>query len=519
MGLEILRLTLNKDTKSPVRKETMEDREYLVVPMVMLTEGVHTGSGGPLLYSEKNLSDRPVVWNHKPIVVYHPEIDGQPVSACDPVIINNRKVGLIMNTQWDSAAKKLRAEAWFEEHRLKKVDKRILNAINKNEIVELSTGLYTDNDETPGEWNGEKYDAVAGNFKPDHLAILFDQIGACSVKKGAGLLQINAAVSQDHLPDLEKYLGLIGVSPQPMEYMGLTANAVSFSQIREALIPLLRDKYGKPGVEWWGWIEEVYPGFCIYYSAGKLYKIKYNTSGDVVSLVGDTEEVFRIVEYRAADSSLVGNTSGRNPDPKETEMAKKDIIDRLIQNGGWKEEQRAYLDTQAEDVLKAFPVVQAPVLNTTPPANTAAAGAMSVDQYIATLPPAVQETIKSGLTVHAQMKDGCVKAIMANKANKLTQAWLESRSLEELQGISMLANASAAPPEIDPTKQGGGGNIPVLQANALYTPHFFGAQGGAGPVVNAGNGQGADPDAEAPLARPGYVQKVTGTQDKAGAAK
>lgn len=518
MALEILRLTLNKDTKSPVRRETMEDREYLVVPMVMLGEGVVAGSGGPLLYPEKQLADRPVVWNHKPIVVYHPEIDGQPVSACDPVIINNRKVGLIMNTTWDAEAKKLRAEAWLEEHRLKKVDKRILNAINKNEVVELSTGLFTDNEETPGEWNGEKYDAVATNYKPDHLAILFDQVGAYPVKKGGGLLQVNSAVSQDHLPDLETYLSLVGVSPKPMEYMGLTANAISHSQIRESLIPLLRDKFGKPGVEWWGWVEEVYPGFCIYYICGKLYKIKYNTSGDVVSLVGDSEEVVRVVEYRAADSSLVGNTSGRNPDPKETEMAKKDIIDRLIANGGWKEEQRSYLDTQTEDVLKTFPVVQAPVLNTALPANPAPkAGSLSVDQYIATLPPAVQETIKSGLTVHAQMKDSCVKVIMANKANKFTQAWLESRSLEELQGISMLANAGAAAPEIDPTRQGNGGNVPVLQANALYTPHFFGAQGGAGPVVNAGAGQ-ADPDAETPLARPGTASK-NGTQEKAGAAK
>ena len=34
-----------------VRLDQMEGEEYLVVPMVMLTEGVHAGTGGPLYLS------------------------------------------------------------------------------------------------------------------------------------------------------------------------------------------------------------------------------------------------------------------------------------------------------------------------------------------------------------------------------------------------------------------------------------------------------------------------------------
>lgn len=184
--LEHVKLTFN--TGSALRDEVLEGRSYCVAPMVMLTEGVHTGSQGALYYPKDELSKTPVVWNHKPIVVYHPEINGQGVSACSPEIVENQKVGIIFNTVFDG---KLRAEAWFDKEKLPKVDNRIWEAIQKNEMVELSTGLFTDNTKTPGSWNGEAYDAIAKNYRPDHLAILPDRIGACSIADGAGLLQLN----------------------------------------------------------------------------------------------------------------------------------------------------------------------------------------------------------------------------------------------------------------------------------------------------------------------------------------
>ena len=83
----------------PTRFDTMEGKQFLVAPMVMLTEGVHAGSGGPLYYSKNELNDCPQAWNHKPVVVYHPEANGEGVSACDPIILSNRKVGVIMNAK------------------------------------------------------------------------------------------------------------------------------------------------------------------------------------------------------------------------------------------------------------------------------------------------------------------------------------------------------------------------------------------------------------------------------------
>lgn len=170
-----------------VRLETLEEKEYVVVPMVILTEGVHNGSSGPLYYPPEELSKTPVAWNHKPVVVYHPTMNGEPLSASEPHIINSRKVGLMMNTRWENG--KLKSEAWLDRNKANKVDPRIMETVDKLETMELSTGVFLDIDKTAGNWNGEPYVGIARNFRADHLALLPDQVGACSLQDGAGLLR------------------------------------------------------------------------------------------------------------------------------------------------------------------------------------------------------------------------------------------------------------------------------------------------------------------------------------------
>lgn len=182
-------LTFNIGGAKP-RHETLDGKDYLAVPMAMLTEGVHAGSNGPLFYPREELSKTPGVWNMKPLVVYHPTQNGQGVSACTPAVIETRAIGIVMNSLFDN---KLRAEAWIDPIKCKKVDERVLNSVNKGEMVEVSTGLFTDNEQVEGEFNGKKYVAIARNYRPDHLAILPDKKGACSIADGAGLLQLNEA--------------------------------------------------------------------------------------------------------------------------------------------------------------------------------------------------------------------------------------------------------------------------------------------------------------------------------------
>ena len=187
----IVHVTMNLSPM--IRHDSMEGRPYIVVPMIMLTEGVHAGSNGPLYYPGDELAKTPMVWNHKPIVVYHPQINGVGVSACDPIILTNRKIGIILNARFEDG--KLHAEAWLEVERVKLVDNRILESLEAGKTVELSTGLFTDNETTEGTWNDEGYTAIARNYRPDHLAILPDKKGACSIEDGAGLLRLNEEIA------------------------------------------------------------------------------------------------------------------------------------------------------------------------------------------------------------------------------------------------------------------------------------------------------------------------------------
>ncbi|ADB16919.1 hypothetical protein Psta_2248 [Pirellula staleyi DSM 6068] len=169
-----------------IRYETLEGRDHIVVPTVMIVEGVLAGNSGPLMYPAAELAAAPQVWNHKPIVIGHPS-EG---TACLPHVLNNRKVGIILNTRWD--APKLRTEAWIDVKRCDGLDKSIIDKLQRLEKIEVSTGLYTENEPSPGVWNGKKYEAIARNYRPDHLAILTNQVGACSIADGAGMLQLNS---------------------------------------------------------------------------------------------------------------------------------------------------------------------------------------------------------------------------------------------------------------------------------------------------------------------------------------
>jgi len=207
-----------------VRNDTMEGRDYLVAPMIMIVEGVHAGNAGPLLYSKDELSKIPGIWNYKPIVVYHPEEHGQLRSACDPIVLSKRKVGVIMNTTFAETENGpgLKAEAWLEKDRMDTVDERIGIAIENQEVMELSTGLFSDNESMDGEFKGKKYIAVVRNIRPDHLALLPDMRGACSVEDGAGFLRLNA-------------------EPDKID-VTITDNAMSHGNVRSLLNSWLQDK-------------------------------------------------------------------------------------------------------------------------------------------------------------------------------------------------------------------------------------------------------------------------------------
>ena len=177
MKADTINLTLNVNS----RTETLNGKRHLVVPAVILTEGVHNR----FLYPAEELKRTPEAWNGIPVPVEHPMRGGVPSSVNLPEIIE-RSIGRIFNTSFDDG--KLKTEIWIDAEKALKRYPEVLDLVqSKNARLEVSTALFMDEDRESGIWKGEIYEAIARNYRPDHLALLPYGRGACSWEDGCGI--------------------------------------------------------------------------------------------------------------------------------------------------------------------------------------------------------------------------------------------------------------------------------------------------------------------------------------------
>jgi hypothetical protein len=187
-----------------VRRETLNGRSFLVAPMSLLPlNGVLHGSQGPLFYPERETRNTYKAWDYMPLVVWHPtDSQGRHVSARDPGIIQNWGIGFNRKTHING---RMQSEGWFDEEKTKQVDNKLVkrgidpihHRLLKNLPIEISTGLFTDNEPAPSgaTWNGAPYEFIARRYVPDHIAVLPDQKGACSIADGCGVM-VNSSGSR-----------------------------------------------------------------------------------------------------------------------------------------------------------------------------------------------------------------------------------------------------------------------------------------------------------------------------------
>jgi hypothetical protein len=166
--------------------------DYLKVPAVLLVEGVHVGSGGPIYYSSNVLRATAEQWNGVAITVNHPTAWGDPATWGQPLSIKDDadakarlSVGFVMDTAYRNGA--LTANLYLDIARLGAMDGDTLARIQAGDVVEISTGLLPTGLAPGGAWKGEGFDAELTAMTPDHLAVLTGQTaGACSCARGCG---------------------------------------------------------------------------------------------------------------------------------------------------------------------------------------------------------------------------------------------------------------------------------------------------------------------------------------------
>ena len=296
-------------TSGKVRKTFLHGRPHIVVPVSMIVPGVLNGSGGPILYTREENVKSVNLWNGMPVTVNHPvDDDGTPTSARSPGILDKWAIGTVMNT---SSNGKLVAEVFLDVNRTNQLDRRIIRDIERGKPIELSTGLFMDKEKAPEDsvHNGEPYDFIARNFRPDHLAILPDEVGACSIKDGCGVLVNRHGMSQDEIRNT----------------------------LDQLLAALFTQDEARP------FITEIFEDFMVFEQGEKLFRkgFKIDDNGGIELLGDDPEEVNRKIDFVPVDN--------QSEPIEENHMADKKLVDALISNCCcWTEDDREVLGNMSD---------------------------------------------------------------------------------------------------------------------------------------------------------------------------
>lgn len=482
ISMKIQSIAVQNFSSARAKHVELDGVKYLSVPMVMILEGVHNGSNGPIFYSKEELKKIPKMWNMKPVVVHHPKTGD---TATTPEIIQNQGVGMVMNARWQD--NKLKAEAWINKQKADKVDKRIINAITNGNPMEVSTGMFADFTPQAGKWNNEAYIGTAKQIRADHLAILPEGKGACSVADGAGLL--------------------------------MNEEAISYEEIGRLVRPLLpKDSY----------LQATFPDFVVYttFDDARFYKVGYKIEENKATLVGVPEEVRLKTQWETLDGIVIGNAENapvrcrcyshianadqpNNPTQgKDNAMKKEEMIAAMIANAEtpWEEKDRETLTAMPDEVIeKVFgtkPVANAesgktgdddkdkdkekekdkdkkPVENaaaTNPPATPLVTDEMICAAIMNGNSPASQ-VFRDALASHNRERDHLTGMIIANARNTYTKEELTAMNVENLRKLAAFAQPS--PGEMVH-------NAGIPQQNPPM--NYAGAGMGAVPIQNTAGG-------------------------------
>jgi len=188
-----------------IRQETFDGRPHTVLPAIIAIDGVMNGAK----VTAEELGKYVDSWNGRPIPLLHPQKAGEPVSANLPDVLE-RRVGTVFNASMDGDA--LKAEFWIDNERMDRIGETSMlsNMVEGRVVMEVSTAYFCDVVLNVGEYKGKKHEVEHRNLRPDHVALLPEEIGACSVGDGCGVPRVNKLrfTMNEALKTLMKALGL-----------------------------------------------------------------------------------------------------------------------------------------------------------------------------------------------------------------------------------------------------------------------------------------------------------------------
>lgn len=445
---EILDVYFYTTAAYTVTRIQYDGKTYLSVPVTMMVEGVHHGSHGPVLHLASELGKIPDVWNGVPITIGHPQINGNYVSANSPEILANWSTGIVFNARMDGDA--LKADAWIDETRLIALSPELLQKITNGEIIEVSVGVFCDEEETEGVYNEEHYIAVARNHRPNHLALLPDEVGACSIVDGCGIRvnkkggkKVELLINESNERQVLKELATKGFSVNETGHMELSNKAQN----------MLNAKDGN-GFSYY--LEELFDSeivyqVCHYDQNGngrtvKFYKQSFQeNAAREVELLGEAVQVKRVVEYPNVqvnkDGEIIINLKKEEitmSDKKCTPCVKA-TVDGLITNKAtsYAEADRDWLEALTETQLeKMTPVQVTPTkVEVTKEQALSVLSLLTKEEYMMIMPAEIREQVQTGLRINAERKATIVFAVLANTKEAWTKEELEAFDMPMLEKV------------------------------------------------------------------------------------
>ena len=449
----ILQLTNAGQLNAAFQSKVIGGISYQVYPVVMLVEGVHHGLGtDPVYYPPQVIQASAPHWNNMPITINHPvDASGEHVMCnADGTIRTQWEVGMLKNVSWDG---KLKGELWVNVATASNKEPALLPFIQNGGQLEVSTGFLSSDDGTPGNWNGEAYNASIQEIIPDHIALLPDSTGACSWNDGCGV-RFNAKN-----PKVEVVF-------------------INSSDLMDQLDKIRTFVYGMDkftpngGLSIDNYVKAVYSDYFIYkqntrtnsLEETKCYKQMYSmdTTGNVV-LQGDPVEVVEDISYRIVTDAIKNSKeeniimAGKAAAPAASMTCKDAVtpadkakcmganISALIanENTSFTDADKEWLTAMNEDQLgklvanmeaKTVEVekIVEKVIDNTKETPTTLVG------WLETAPPEVRSVVNAGLRELDNKRDGYMKTILAAETNKFTEPQLKGMDINVLESIVSL---------------------------------------------------------------------------------
>jgi hypothetical protein len=329
-------LLTNTELVAESRREDLDGIPHLVVPVVAIREGVLNN----VLYPEAELSEFVEAWNGVPVPVGHPMSGDTAVTANSIEAENTVNIGKFYNVTFQDSA--IKGEIWINIEKAEKLNfSDIVEKLESGEMMEISTGLHRDEITANGEFNGIPYESVINKIRPDHLALLPNHKGACSIDDGCGAMRTNCKDGKCDCGGKCKTPKKETIINRLLKRFGINSDT-SFNEKETAVRKALRDAHGK---DTYPYIVVMFDGFVIFELGPTLYKQSYTLDSNTkATLTGNHFEVAPRTEYVP-----IITTNKMNPEHKTAVVLA--LASAMAVNQAVTEESKTSLAAMPDDML------------------------------------------------------------------------------------------------------------------------------------------------------------------------